>query len=254
MMKSVRSPEPHACSATMQTTEPETVLRPTPRGISSRTDQVAKQLTGLILDGHLKQGKLLPPERDLAVQLGVSRTVVREATKILQSDGLVSIRHGAGTLVTGATSEPVQRVFTQALHGESDALPKLYQVRCALETEIITIAAAHRTSVDLENLRALCREMDKNLSLPEEQRERLWELDMAFHSALAQATQNSIFVVVLEAATKLLIPMRKRSTRVGRSNEVAQKEHWQLLEFVEARDAASARKLMRTHLEMFLEE
>jgi GntR family transcriptional repressor for pyruvate dehydrogenase complex len=103
---------------------------------ASRTEQVVSQLTQAILSGDIAQGSLLPPERELAERLGVSRNVVREATKILKSRGLLDIRQGIGTIVKSVTSEPVQEMFNNALHGHDDALTQLTEVRLVLEVQI----------------------------------------------------------------------------------------------------------------------
>lgn len=213
----------------------------------SQMQEIVGQFTNLILDGELKRGELLPPERDLAVQLGVSRTVVREATKSLQSEGLVAIRHGVGIVVTGANSEPVQRVFNHALHGEADALPKLYEVRMAIELETVALAAQRRTEADLDKLRALCEEMDARAGKPR-QHDKLVELDMAYHSAIAAATQNNVFIIVLEAATTLLLPERRASKRIGVSLQETQRMHWRIYEAIESGDAGLAQRLMKEHL------
>jgi len=212
----------------------------------SRTQEIVRDLTQRILNGDLQRGELLPPERELASQLGVSRTVVREATKTLQSDGLVAIRHGVGTVVTGASSEPVQRAFNQSLHGEANALAKLYEVRVAIETEAVALAAQRRTLADLEKLKVLSAGMD--IPSPTDPL-ALVEVDMAFHSAIAAATQNNAFVVVLEAATSILIPERRKSSKRGRSHQEVQTDHWQLIQMIEAGDSARAVRLMREHLQ-----
>ena len=216
--------------------------------VNNRTSQVIKQLTELILDGDLKRDQLLPPERELALQLGVSRTILREATKFLHSDGLVTIKHGVGIVVNGASSEPVQRAMTQALHRQADPISKLYEVRCSLEAEIVALAARRAHPRNLEKLRALCVTMDAHLAdrdLP-----RLWELDIEFHSALAEATQNEVFVVVLEAATKLLIPAVQQTKLTGRSYEETQRLHWLIFEAVKAGDSDAAMRFMREHLKI----
>jgi GntR family transcriptional repressor for pyruvate dehydrogenase complex len=217
----------------------------------SRAQEVVRLLTRRILDGELKQGELLPPERDLALQLGVSRTVVREATKSLQSDGLVAIRHGVGTVVTGASSEPVTRAFNQALHDEIDALAKLYEVRVAIETATASLAAERATPESIEKLHNLCLEMDVSVGDDPEQQQRFIELDMAFHGAIAAATENNAFVIVLEAATARLIAERKKpkyTDYTSRSNREAQLGHRQIFEAIKAGDATLAVSLVQGHL------
>jgi len=217
---------------------------------NSRTGQVVDHLTQRILEGDFKRNELLPAERELASQLGVSRTVIREATKMLQWSGLVNIRQGSGALVRGASSEPVERAFAHALHGEIDALSKVYEVRRALETDIVALAAKRRTDNDIQKLRALCQEMDSLASHHAEQRLRFIDLDMAFHNAIAAATQNNAFVIILQATTTLFANERKEAKVVGISDQKMQREHWRILRAIEDGEAALAVRVMRDHLKM----
>lgn len=218
----------------------------------SRTSLVVEKLTELILSGELKRSESLPPERELSERLGVSRTVLREAIKILHVDGLVSIRHGVGTIVNGVSSEPVRRAMMQALHGDADSVRKHYQVRCALETEIVALTAQSAAPSEIENFRALCVRMDECLAL--EQFPEFVTYDMEFHCALAAATRNNAFVIVLEAAMGLLTSddLKAFSTREPCARSLSfqrtQQEHWQIMHAVEQGDAATAVGVMRKHL------
>lgn len=214
---------------------------------ANRTSQVVAQLTDLILSGEWSDAALLPPERILAEKFGVSRSVVREATQILQSRGLVSIKHGVGTAVNRQSSEPVQRAFSQALHGqqENDALLKLTEVRLLVEVEIASLAAQRATAQDLAEMRALLEEMEAALDEPG----LYMELDMNFHRALAKATGNEVFGVVLDASATLSQQARLKSLEAGASTVVSQAMHRAIFRAVAERDAPRAAQEMRNHLQ-----
>jgi GntR family transcriptional repressor for pyruvate dehydrogenase complex len=211
-----------------------------------RSTQVAEQLTETILDGKLKPNELLPPERVLAAQLGVSRNVVREAVKVLQSRGLLTIRHGVGILVNETSSEPLQHAFTQALHGQADALLKLTEVRLLVEVEMASLAAQRGTKADLKKIRRAFEGMEATVDEPRE----YVNFDREFHSALAAATQNTVFALVMEATAALTREARVYSLKAGASLDESLRIHRAILEAVESRDATAAAAHMHEHLKI----
>lgn len=211
---------------------------------TSLTSRVVEQLTRAILGGQLAAQSLLPPERQLAEELGVSRNVVREATKILQSNGLVSIRQGIGTIVRGLSAEPVTQVLSRALDGQPDGLLKLIEVRLPLEVEIAGLAAERRTEADLQAMTELVDAFDASL----EDLDECARLDVAFHAALARATQNPVFPLMLESFAELLLENRRQALKNSQTT-VAAGHHRAILEAVAAREVQEARSGMRLHLE-----
>lgn len=222
---------------------------PGPGTPSNRTQQVVEQLTQSILKKDFSPGTQLPPERELAQQLGVSRNVVREATKTLQSRGLLSVEHGRGTIVTGVTMGPMRQTLENALFGRQDSLLKLLQLRLPLEAEIASLAALNRRAEHLKATQKLLNEMREAASdLP-----YYAELDVAFHQSLAQATGNELFVLVLESLSGLLTEYRLTALRQS-SWEIAQRHHERIYAAIEAGDAEAASSRMRDHLETSLQE
>lgn len=216
---------------------------------ANRTSHVVDHLTTAILDRVYSPGSQLPPERELAQELGVSRNVVREATKTLQSRGLLSVEHGRGTIVTGVTTGPVSQVFENALHGSGNGLIKVLQVRMPLEVEIAALAARHRLEKHLKATRELLNSMRNQLrDVP-----RYAQSDVAFHHSLAEATGNELFVVVLESLSGLLAEYRLQA--LGQSStRLAQEHHESIFAAIEAQDASAAAREMRHHLQTSLHE
>jgi GntR family transcriptional repressor for pyruvate dehydrogenase complex len=213
---------------------------------ASRTEQVVSQLTQSILSGDIAQGSLLPPERELAERLGVSRNVVREATKILKSRGLLDIRQGIGTIVKSVTSEPVQQTFNNALHGHDDALSQLTEVRLVLEVQIAALAAQRATPAQLDELSALLEAMDKSFT----NHTRFADLDVEFHNVLAAATQNRIFVLMLESVSALLHQSRELTLAAFPVAEAAQKAHKAIFRAIKVKDGVAAAQAMSAHLDL----
>ena len=209
-----------------------------------RVSQVAEHFERAILSGELAAGALLPSERDLSAQMGVSRSVVREALGRLASLGLVRSVHGSGTRVEAAGTRQVTVGF-QRLLSRPDYRPEdLAAVRLPLETAIAAAAAACRTD---EHLRRLDK-TQKVLGNPRRALAAHVKADLEFHALLAEATGNPLFQVVLAPIVELTIQSRWRT--LGRfGSELACRHHARILEAVRAGDAAAAQRAMREHLE-----
>jgi GntR family transcriptional repressor for pyruvate dehydrogenase complex len=214
---------------------------------TSRTDnvsQVADHLERAILTGQMATGDVLPSERGLSAQLGVSRSVVREALHRLASLGLVRSVHGSGTRVEAPTSRAVTVGYQRLLQRPDFRLADLAAVRLPLETIIAALAAQKRTPADLERL----AEAQKVLGNPRRSLDVHVQADLDFHAALADATGNPLFQVVLGPIQQLLMESRRRT--LGRfGSEIAHRHHAQILAAVAAGDATAAERAMREHIE-----
>jgi GntR family transcriptional repressor for pyruvate dehydrogenase complex len=206
--------------------------------------QIAAELERAILSGELAPGDLLPSERDISARRGVSRSVVREALGRLASLGLVRSVHGSGTRVEAPSSRPVTVGYQRLLTRADCRLEDLAAVRLPLETTIAALAATRRTDADLQRL----EKTQKVLGKPRRSLEAHVEADVEFHAALADATGNPLFQVMLAPIQQLLIDTRRRT--LGRyGSEIAFRHHGEVLAAVRARDAEAATAAMRRHLE-----
>lgn len=219
--------------------------RPLAAATENRTQAVVEQLAELILSGSIQSGSALPAERELARRFGVSRNVLREATKILQSRGLLSIKHGARTTVKGVMSQPVQQAVSCALYGQDDALIQLTEVRLTLEVAIAELAAQRATNEDIAALRDIMRDLEAAVGAAT----RYAELDVEFHRALAEATHNTIFTLMLDSIAGLLRQSRQLAL-VHETPATSVLQHQIIFDAVENHDATRAAKAMRRHLEL----
>jgi DNA-binding FadR family transcriptional regulator len=166
-------------------------------------ERVVNQIENQIVGGQLVHAAKLPPERELAEQLGVSRTVVREANRILVARGLLEIRHGVGTLVRSMSSEqvmaPISRLV-RARTGSDITFEQLHQVRTILEVEIASFAAAQATDADLARLQQIFGDMKTYAN----ESARLADLDAQFHRTLVEMTHNPLLAVLLDSIRDLL--------------------------------------------------
>lgn len=207
--------------------------------------QIADQIRELIDRGGFDAGTRLPPERDLAQQLGVSRPSLREALIALDIEGRVEVRSGSGVYVSA--SQPGPAATKTAAMGESPS--QLMEARSAIEGEVVVLACARVTDELLARLRELLKGMEAEI----ERRRARVDLDRQFHLTLAEMTGNAVLTRLVgelfderHSPISAKISSRFESTRTWKA---ALKEHEAILKAVEARDPIAAQAAMRTHLQ-----
>lgn len=207
---------------------------------------VAVQLERLIVQQHFETGDRLPPERELAERFGVSRTVVREAVRTVASKGLLDVRAGSGTVVRKPSSDTVAASVALLLSMNGQMTPaKIVEVRRILEVEIAGLAARRRTADDLLRLESIIRSAAEELDDPD----TFIATDVAFHAALAQATQNELFSVLLASIANVMTEVRIVGLRVPGTPERALRYHRDVFAAVERGDRDLAREAMNRHMD-----
>ncbi|MFS0575192.1 FadR/GntR family transcriptional regulator [Sporosarcina sp. 179-K 3D1 HS] len=209
-------------------------------------EKIVEQIRGLIEDGTLKPNDRLPSERDLAQQLGCSRTSLREACRVLESEGLIVSKAGGGRFV-----QQVDQRFTLTYQVnpvdllERTAVMHFLEAREALEPKIVEHASERATEEDILKIEKALQAMKEKLKYPEEK----VEADSNFHLALAEATHNFVFVSMMEMNLHLYRQVRKQTlTSEDRYTESLQ-EHKEILDAIKAGDKNKAIQAMRNHLQ-----
>lgn len=214
--------------------------------------QVADQLKALIASQHLKPGDRLPAERELAEQLGISRTVLREAIKFLEQQGLLLVQVGRGTFVAQVEPEDVSTAFAESLNImmqqiiEKGHFEYFYEIRRMIETEVARIAALRATKEDIAQIEKHLTQMQ---DYHQSDIEKFTEADTEYHQALAQATQNPLFLTLLMSITKLLRQIQFKASGTPGGPEDAIAYHTRILEAVRAQDPDASQQAMAEHLE-----
>jgi GntR family transcriptional repressor for pyruvate dehydrogenase complex len=194
--------------------------------------------------GRLKSGDRLPPERELAVLLGVSRPSVRSGLQALAGMGIVHIRQGAGTFITAGPpaldSEPLN--FLAALHGFTR--PQMFEARVALEVHVAGMAAQRANAETLIAISDETTAMFASLDSPES----FLLHDIRFHRAVAAAAANPVLSAVVEMVSTAFHRMRR--TTIARAHDLkdAAEEHRAIYQAIRSRDAERARRAMAEHL------
>jgi GntR family transcriptional repressor for pyruvate dehydrogenase complex len=206
--------------------------------------QIADQIRELIAKGTFQAGDRLPAERELALLLGVSRPSLREALIALDVQGSVEIRGGSGVYVCAQT-ERTSGKATPAL-GESPR--ELMQTRSALESAVVILACARRTSEQLKQLRTI---VDRMRAATDHNRAPL-DMDRRFHMTLAEMSGNSVMARLIghlfdERHSPISAKLSSKYENL-RTWKAALKEHEAILRALDARDPIAAQAAMLTHL------
>jgi DNA-binding FadR family transcriptional regulator len=209
--------------------------------------QVAERLQHLIVAESLKLGDQLPGERELAKRLGVSRTVVREATRVLAERGLLKVKQGCGTFVCDLNLRDAAAPFELLIKMQKcpDVAAHLTEVRSTIEVEIAGLAAERATAEDQDRLTSALAAMRAHQSEPR----CFAEHDLVFHLALASATHNAFYGLLLQAISSLLSEAIVLSLAAPGATEAGLRHHERVLSAIQARDGAAARQAMLDHLQ-----
>ncbi len=203
-------------------------------------DSTAQQIIKMIeVDNRFSIGDKLPNEIDLAQELGVSRSTLREAIKILTTNGMLEIRRGKGTFVTSNTI-----VAAGNLNDIASGLDDLFEMRLMFEPDCAYLAAERATD---EELAAICyygEQIEKKILSGED---RTFE-EQKFHESIANATHNSFvkqFMPIIFNAIKKGVVVLTNDQNVSDDNL---RDDKLIMEFLKKRNAEGARTAMRLHI------
>lgn len=206
---------------------------------------VSTELQRLILEGTLKPGDPLPPEVDLAERFGVNRSTVREGIRQLESEGMVSREGRKRLTVSIPDATDLSPRLTRAMVMQQVTFRELWQVAAQLEPLSAELAASAATEESLSKLRTNLAAMEAAVEADESP----VDLDMEFHSLLADATGNRVLLLSREPVAILLYnafeTVRPRMEQAARRNLEA---HKQVVDAVADRDPIVAREWMQRHL------
>jgi GntR family transcriptional repressor for pyruvate dehydrogenase complex len=218
------------------------------RTVGSRgrlVDRVVDEIQTLIVGGQLLAGTKLPAEMELAARFAVSRTVIREAVRILVAKGLLETRRGVGTTVRQVTRDRVVEPLSMLLQVHKGSIDHLYQVRSILEVAIVGLAAAQATPEDVVELRQIVTDQAMVKNEPIEFAAR----DADFHRGLAKTTHNPLLIILLDSIRDMMQQIRLRVSSRPDFNQLIVQDHQRILDCVAAKDADSACRAMQEHIE-----
>ncbi|TPW27728.1 FadR/GntR family transcriptional regulator [Pararhizobium mangrovi] len=200
-----------------------------------------------LLDGTIKPGDKLLSERELALQLGVSRPVLREALRSLAMLGFLDIRHGRGAFVRLADVSVLSDFFTFCLAQQPDILDDVMQARVAIECQAIRLACERATDSDLKRIGSTLARLMETLAEPKLGA----DADFAFHEAIVLAGHSQSLLTLYRAIENLLkrshIQRRELTVSIPGITDYLVEAHREVFLLIVARKADEAETKLREH-------
>jgi GntR family transcriptional regulator, transcriptional repressor for pyruvate dehydrogenase complex len=213
-------------------------------GHSQLTMQVVDHVRALIASGEVHPGDRLPPERELARKLKISRSSLRAGIGFLSAMGVLKSRHGAGTFVSSGPPALDSSSLTVlgALHG---FLPwQMFEARIVLEANVAALAAERATDEHIAELAEEVAEMYASLDDPQEYLIH----DVRFHRTIARASGNPILGALMETITANLYDNRRLTAGHSQSLKESAEMHREIFRAIRSRNPVQARRTMEQHL------
>lgn len=217
----------------------------------STADEAVRQIEFLLLDGVLSSGDRLPAERELADQLAISRPVLRDALKELESRGLIESRHGGGTFVADLIGQVFSKPVAELVARHERSTRDYLEYRRELEGFAAAMAAKRATAADRQRLATIAGGLRSSYERSDFQAEI--DGDIELHNAVGEAAHNIILMHTLRACYKLLaegIFYHKRMILdLPGSRENILNQHLAIIDAVIAGDAGAARDAAEIHID-----
>ncbi|MEZ4865096.1 MAG: FadR/GntR family transcriptional regulator [Caldilineaceae bacterium] len=222
----------------------------TPINRTSIKELALEQLKRYIVASDLAPGQRLPSERDLAEQLGVGRNSVREALKVLEAVGVVESRIGEGTFITAHTGASFGRTLGFGLAAWGGSIMEILEARQIIEVEAVRTAAEKANAEDLRQLEGELLQMEA----VQEFSPAYLKADMNFHRLIGQATHNAIVAQIVTDLIDLLeVTLAEAHTDRLPITAEGTGSHRAVFAALQQRDAATASRMMRRHLQFSIE-
>lgn len=212
-----------------------------------KKESIPVQIVNFFLDAisskELKENDRIPSERELCANLGVGRSTLREALRILEIMGVIEKR-GDGTYVhiqnDNLLKEAVSIDFAVGISNYAE----LVEVRNFLETDTIALAARNATAEDIKVFRALEKQMGKTVT----DVNQYARYGTEFHIAIARATHNEVLTEIFEAIRFVMYDYQKHNMRSTEETQRSFDEHREMIAAIEAGDEDACRRIMSKHL------
>lgn len=219
-------------------------------------EQVIEQIQSMIASGDLKKGDKLPSERQLAEQLGVSRTSVREALRALQIIGLIEVRQGDGNFITESFDHCLFEPLSVLFMLQESRPQEIVDLRRVIEVETATLAAQRITEEEIKELGELINQL-KVLSEAQDEKNSV-KVDKEFHYKIAQASKNYLllnFLNVISALMDNFIEDARGMILMNQQNKgLLVEQHENIYKALARRDPKAAAEAMGIHINLIIQE
>jgi len=210
----------------------------------SLSEKIANRLLTLIKQKQLRPGDRLPPERDLAQMMKVSRPSLREALRALKLMNIIENQQGSGNYITTLEPEQLVEHLDIVFALDDSTYQDLFQARRILETSIAEMAALHITDDELEKMEASIATANQIIDDPD----AFLEADMELHDLILKAARNRILPVFMQSINKIGVLSRRKTGDDPEVRRQTVKDHRAIVKALKTRDPEKARQAMMAHL------
>jgi GntR family transcriptional repressor for pyruvate dehydrogenase complex len=225
-----------------------TVVQLRPEAEGGLVESAMRAINGRIRRERLRIGDPVPAEAGLASELGVSRTVVREAFRALATLGIIDLGNGRRARVGTIDKDVLGLVIDHAVHTDQASIQQIYDVRRTIEMRTVALAALRRSEAESKTIGAHSAAMHEAFSRPGEAMEH----DIAFHSAIAVASRNPLFALIVGSFSVVT----RQTWRIGWDSRSTDAErlanvqcHVRIAAAIEAREPRVAETAMAEHFD-----
>ena len=211
----------------------------------SVAEAVARRILDMVTTGALRPGEALPPERELAVSLGVSRPSVREAIRGLAILGVVRTRQGGGASISELDADAILGPIQFFLSLEESNVRNLYDARSLIESDVARRAAENMDAAALDRLDEILAAQAGTIDDPVAFRQS----DLAFHEALWEGSGNAYLKRIGESLNVIGLEFRKKASETRGVLEQSLKDHHALVKAIRSRDPEAAARAAAQHMQ-----
>ena len=221
-------------------------------------EQVIEQIQKNIMDGTFKKGDQLPSERELSEKMGVSRTSIREALRVLETMGVIESKQGEGNFICSNIEKSLLQPLSMMFKLNNGTWSDIYELRSVLEIECARLTALRATDLDCRELVSLVKKMEKE-TFGENRYEILVELDKKFHNLLSNMSKNylieSLFITTSNLFEKFIEDARYKIILFDseQANKSLLIQHKKICESIIKKNQDMAVEAMREHMEYVME-
>jgi GntR family transcriptional repressor for pyruvate dehydrogenase complex len=215
----------------------------------SAAESTARHIEDLILEGSLRPGEPLLPEREMAVRLNVSRPTLRQGIKLLEDKGLLVAEPGGGRAVAPLATS-VTDPLIELMSARAEVVDDYLELRATLERMAASLAATRANDVDREALRACMDRIDQAYARADAHEEA--EADVDLHVAVYEASHNVVLLQIMRALSGMLrkgvFHNREKLYARPEVREVLLDQHRAIFDAIMARDPAAAGQAAESHM------
>ena len=209
---------------------------------TSLAEKVSQDILSYILDHGFKPGTKLPNEYELAQMLGVGRSSIREAVKLLASRNILEVRQGSGTFVSDKKGIPDDPLGFRLIDNKKKLAEDLLSIRILIEPQIASLAAIHATDEEIQDILRLCGEVEELIYLGKNYLKK----DIEFHSRIAWGSKNVVapnLLPIIQQAIEVFMDITDRKLK-----EETIRTHREIAEAISRRDSLAAHDAAYLHL------